>query len=257
MKSDGVVVLERALGILQWIAARRDAGLAEIAQGTGLGKSTVLRLIGCLETTGLLARQSDTQRYHVGPRVLEYSFAASRGNTLITVVHPHMVALEEDLAETVALHVRVGDRRLCIAEVESRTPLRYVHGVGSSGPLYAGAVGKVILANQEPAEQKDLLRRVSLQPITSSAPLHLQELEAELAVVRTRGFALSRGEVVAGAVSVATPVFDRRGDLVAAMSVTGLGERVPEERLGSVVGRLRDAAAAASRTLGHQSQFVC
>ncbi|MBI5443575.1 MAG: IclR family transcriptional regulator [Deltaproteobacteria bacterium] len=253
MKNEGLVVLERALGVLHFVATRTDASLAEISKGMNLGKSTVARLITCLEAAGLLARQPEAQRFYVGPRVLEYSFAARRGSSLIAAAHPHMVSLESEVGETVGLHVRVGDRRLCVHEVESHNPLRYVHGVGRPGPLNAGAIGKVILAFQPLDDQKAVLGRLQGLPVDSLVASGGRELEAELAAIKQRGYGLSRGEIVSGAISLAAPVFDRSGKLAGALSITGLDARIPEERVSSIATNLCDSARTISHSLGHGS----
>lgn len=252
MKNEGLVVLERALCILRFVAERADASLAEISEGTGFGKSTALRLLSSLETAGLLGRQPDTQRYYVGARVFEYSRAASQGSSLIRVAHPHMVSLESEFGEAVGLHVRVGNRRFCVDEVEARNPLRYVHEVGSEGPLSAGAIGKVLLAFLPLGELEDLLSQLEFRPLAGLAPRTRAELEDELEVTRRRGYGVSRGEIVPGTVSVASPVFGREGRVVAALSLTGVAERLPERRLAVAVDRLCEAAGLVSRAFGYR-----
>lgn len=252
MKNQGIVVLDRALAILHYVATHRgEADLTRIATGVGLGKSTVHRLLKSLEDAGLVMRDPGTQRYNVGYRVFEYAFATRKSSSLTRTAYPYMVRLAEAVGETVGLHVQAGDHRLCIEEVESTQLVRYAQGVGSTRLLGIGAVGKLLLAWQPPERRQVLLDRLPLQALTPFTIVDKELLAAELASIRRRRYAISVGEVDEAVFSVAAPVVDFTGSVVAALNATGPRERLQVGGIEAIARELCKTAAAVSATFGY------
>src|SRR6202030_3683936 len=119
--------------------------------------------------------------------------------------------------ETVALFVRQGDRRLCIAELPSVPPLSFKRGVGYSEAIVLGASGSAILAYSR-------LDDAELEQLTSASKVDPATLQRQLAAVKQHGFAHSSSELINGAVAIAAPFFDHIGNHVRQLDVH-LGER--------------------------------
>jgi DNA-binding IclR family transcriptional regulator len=162
-----------------------------------------------------------------------------RANDLITIGTPALERLRQETGETVSLHTILGEERVCIAEFVSPEQIRMESGVGHVYPLYAGAAGKVLIAWDE----ERLSRLPALLPAVGPGTIRShEELEAELAAVRRRGYATSTSEVVPGAASLAVPVFDSNGAVAAAINVAGPATRWNKSKIASSVPKVLEEA---------------
>jgi DNA-binding IclR family transcriptional regulator len=225
----GAQTLLRALDILECFTT--DGGsltLAQISRSVKLTTPTTHRLLRALTLRGMVVDDGN-RHYSLGPTVMRLASAImDRGNDLITIGTPSLERLRAETGETVSLHIALGEKRVCVAELVSPEPIRMESGVGHVYPLYAGAAGKVLLAWDE-----DPLARVpqDLSQVGPSTIVSRTELERELAAVRRRGYATSVGEVVAGATSLAVPVFGNNGTVTAAINVAGPTSRLSRAKI--------------------------
>jgi IclR family transcriptional regulator, acetate operon repressor len=145
--------------------------------------------------------------------------------------------------ETVALFVRQGDRRLCIAELPSVQPLSFKRGVGYSEAIVLGASGGAILAYSR-------LDDAELEQLTSASKVDPATLQRQLAAVKQHGFAHSSSELINGAVAIAAPFFDRSGDVAGSLGVFGPQVRIDAARVDAFGRLLVDEALNLSREIG-------
>lgn len=153
-----------------------------------------------------------------------------------------MEALRDLTGETVALHVQLGRDRLCISEVESTQPLRYISGVGRTAPLHVGSAGKVLLA-WLPTDVVDVYLRTPIERFDSKSITEPAEFRSLLETIHRRGWAESTGERVVGAAAVSVPVLDDQGQLLFSLSVLGPQDRMSAERRRQLVPALQRVAA--------------
>jgi DNA-binding IclR family transcriptional regulator len=224
----GVGVLDKAVGILSFLAAEGPASLAGVVEGTGLARPTAYRLLSALEAHGLVARRGG--RYALGLGLLGWGerAAAVASPGLVEAARPALMGLRDDVGESTQLYVREGDGRVCVASFERATGLRTTVAVGAVLPLDRGSAGKVLLAWAEDAGRFGVTYDV-------------------LAEVRGQGWAESVAEREEGVASVSAPVF-RGGRVVAAVGASGpiarLGERPGERMANRVVEAAREVEAA-------------
>lgn len=216
----GVGVLDRCVALLDALSGGPQT-LRSLADASGLPRPTAHRLLVALEAHRLVARDG-TGSFRLGPRLTELAAQAGPELDLAVASGPVLTRLHAATGESVQLYVRSGDRRLCIAARDAGTGLRDSVPVGALLPLDAGSGGKVLLAWSPGAG--------------SDVP------EAELAAVRSRGWAESVAEREPGVASVSAPVL-RDGVLLAAMCVSG-----PVSRLGQAPGRKLSALVVAAAT---------
>jgi DNA-binding IclR family transcriptional regulator len=188
-----------------------------------LPRPTAHRLAVALERHGLLARDADG-RFVLGGRLVGWGATAGRG--LVDAAQPVLAGLVDATGESAQLYVREGDSRVCVATHERRSGLRDTVPLGAVMPLTRGSGGSVLLAWAPDGA------RFAVEP-------------AVLETVRRQGWAQSVGEREAGVASVSAPVRDVRGEVVAAISVSG-----PADRLGADPGsRLAASVVAAGASL--------
>lgn len=248
--SSDVRSLDRAVAILNvFTRERRELGVSTIAQLTGLTTSTTHRLLGSLVTHGLVQQVSDSKRYSLGSHILRLAYIASGHVNVREAALPIMQRLRNASDETVGLHVlRADNRRMVVDQVESHKPLRRTYTeMGEPIPLHQGAPGKVLLAFLPP-EAAEAILRGPLEAATEVTPVDATSLRTELEEIRRCGYALSFGERVRDIHTVAVPVANHAGAVIAALSVTGPTVRMPRQRLEE----LAELALAAGRELSGQ-----
>jgi DNA-binding IclR family transcriptional regulator len=217
-----VGVLDKSMAVLDAVEAR-PRSLSDLVEATGLSRATAHRLAVALEEHGLL-RRDDDGRFCLGVRLVALGRAAAQAIPLAAAAGPALAALRDETGESSQLYVRDGDRRVCVASLESPHGLRTIVPMGASLPLDRGSAGKVLTADADmPVERRRGGRSV--------------------------GWVESVGEREAGVASVSAPVHDAAGAVVAAVSVSGPVERTtrhPGRKYGAaVVAAARRIEAAA------------
>lgn len=249
---DGVRAVERALAVL--LAFREgDAGLsaAQLQERLPLSRPTLYRLLNALARSGFVQAEGEPRRFRLGPAAGQlarvWAAGARQPPDLPSAARPHMQALWEHTRETVSLFVPDGIDRVCVAELESPQALAFKRGVGYRERVLLGASGRVILAHRPhtPAE----LRRYAAG-LPAARRLDLKAYAAELAATRRRGYAVSRSELIEGAVAMAAPVFGAQGAVVASLAVFGPSVRLGAARVKAVCGDLVREAGLLSQALG-------
>ncbi|MBI3329348.1 MAG: IclR family transcriptional regulator [Nitrospinae bacterium] len=225
--------------------------LVDISRRLGLHKSTVHRLLSLLKRRGLVVADSTSQLYSLGPGLVELAWIVLRQQDLRAVCRPHLEELQRATNETVSLHLRMGDKRVCVEELESGQEVKYSQTLGLTAPLHVGAPGKALLAFLPEEELVRLLPMLSLTPITPDTITDLDALRAELAKTRTRGYAVSIGERSSWAASVSAPIRDRTGQTIAAISVLGPSHRLTPRVLKELGMQAMQAAWKISAAFGY------
>jgi IclR family transcriptional regulator, acetate operon repressor len=226
-----------------------DAGVTELARRLGLHKSTASRLLATLERRGLVEQDDETGRYRLGLAILRLAERAEETLDLRGIARADMERLARETRETVGLVTLDGDAAMTVAQVDGPNMVACADWTGRTVSLHGLAAGKVMLATYA---ERDVLRLVKqgLEARTERTITRLEPLLEELARVRRRDHATSFGEWEPGVNGIAVPVRDRRGRIVAALTVWGAAYRVTPARVPDLVACARAAAAAISVRLG-------
>jgi DNA-binding IclR family transcriptional regulator len=247
--SNRVQAVERSIGILMALADGART-LTDVTRATGLSKGTAFRLLASLNHEQLVIKDPTDNAYLLGPGFLRL-FQGVMGDlgSIATLARPVLIELWSTSRETVALHVRTGAERICVAELPSPQPIRYVSGVGTAAPLHVGSAGKVLLAFLTPATLERTLPALPLGQATEATITDVDLLRQELATINRQGWAMSTGERIVGASAISVPIRSAT-DAVAALSVLGPSDRLsPQARL-ALLPELRKAASAIEEMLG-------
>jgi len=232
-----VRAVERALEILMCFTDSTDLGLSEIANRLSLHKSTVHRLLATLENKGFLIRDAQTEKYRLGFRIWELSANLTHNDDPATVLLPEMERLRDLIEETISLYIRDGKERIRIQAVQSRQPIRRVAPVGARMPLAVGASSKVLVAYAEPGLLEELLNDEDW-PEYVDRNAYVEQLEQ----IRQQGYATSVEERELGTAAIAAPIFNRNGQLVAALAASGPSNRLTLEKMKEYAPLILDAA---------------
>ncbi len=244
-----VGAVDRALSLLEALADAPDSGVTELAERTGATKSMTFRLLYTLEARGYVVKDADRRTYALGYRTMLLGDQGRRQSRLVAEAEPFLEALAGETRENALLLLREGANSVCIALHASPQPLRIFAAVGRVGPLHAGGGPKVLLA----FAPEDVRRAVMAGPLprfTDATPADPAILEAALETIRRDGVAVSQGEIDPEICSIAAPVRDHSGGVIAALSVTGPAARLDAPAQDRVRAAVRDAAARLSLRLG-------
>ncbi|WP_432182217.1 IclR family transcriptional regulator domain-containing protein [Streptomyces sp. NBC_00063] len=215
---DFVESLARGLAVLTVFGpGRAELNLTGIAAATGLARATARRSLITLEHLGYVASRG--RGFRLTPRVLALGFPPLSHLTLPEIATPHMRALSAELHDSVSLTVLDGDDIRYTARVATSRVMSVNISVGTRFPAFATSMGRVLLAGLAPAERAAFLARADLAPLTPRTITGADRLDALLDDVRHRGHALVDGELEEGLRSVAVPVRDLAGQVVAAVNV--------------------------------------
>ncbi|MET3803358.1 DNA-binding IclR family transcriptional regulator [Nakamurella sp. UYEF19] len=243
--SAGRSVTSRALAVLSAFDTDLPrAGLSEIAARAGLPLSTCHRLVAELVAWGGLVRRPDG-RYEIGPRLWELGLLAPVSRELRDVALPFMQDLAATTGENVQIAVRRGLQALYVERISGTRSVAVVSRSGSELPLHATGVGKVLLAHADPgviAEAMDHLIRV-----TAFTVVERGRMLRQLAEIRRRGWSETAQEMTIGTYSIAVPVSDRSGRVIAALGIVAAGNR---GGLAKLAPALMLAARGISRSIG-------
>jgi IclR family KDG regulon transcriptional repressor len=221
-----VRAVERALDILLCFTTGTDLAMSEIAEKVGLHKSTVHRMLATLEDRGFLERDPSSERYHLGMRMWELSAHLSRSDDQAVIWQPEMERLRDRLGETVSIYVRDGSERVRIQAVQSNQPVRRVAPVGARLPLYAGASSKVLIAYSDRFVQEQIFGDPAWL-----LTIDLDQYKQQLEEIVEQGYATSFEEREPGVAALSAPIFNRHGQVAAALSVSGPASRLTMESM--------------------------
>lgn len=239
-----VRAVERALDILLCFTEESEFTLTEISVRVSLNKSTVYRLLASLEGKGFLIRDSNTDKYRLGFRIWELSANLVRDDDPAMLFLSEMERLRDLLGETISLYVRDGRERIRIQAVESKHPIRRVAPIGIRLPLAVGASSKVLVAFADDS-MKEYILQDPLWPNSVNRESFLQQLE----VIHQKGYATSVEEREQGTSAVATPIFNRHGQVMAALSVSGPATRFTLKKMDEIAPIIQDAAKRMGKML--------
>jgi IclR family transcriptional regulator, acetate operon repressor len=214
--------LEKALAVLEAVGDQPQAvGLPDLAARLNLPRQTVHRVLGQLQHAGLVARHPMRERYSVGPRMTRLALASLNSRNQGAPVRAILADLVEEVKETCNIGVLDDLEYVYLERIECKWPLRTHLGAGSRVSAYGTSGGKTLLAELEPGQCKRLLKSRKLEAYTPRTITKLPDLEAELARIRSRGFALNNQEYLDGIVGLAVPIKDEDGRAVAALAMHG------------------------------------
>ena len=215
---------------------------------------SAFRTLGTLEELGFLAQDASTKRYRLGLRVLDLGQACLSGMVFPHVALPFLEELASTTRRSANMAVLDGADIVFVARASVTRLMSVNLSVGSRLPSHCTSMGKVLLADLDEDERKDLFDSAELRRYTARTITSVLELEQALHAIRAQGFAISREELEPHLTTMAAPVRDATGRTVAAINVamfSGPGEEVDTFE-GDVLLKVLDSARVVSAALGYR-----
>jgi DNA-binding IclR family transcriptional regulator len=236
--------LQRAVALLRALGSG-PSRVSEVGKTLGFTQATTHRLLQQLVQEGLVEQLAD-KRYGLSLGLFELAARAGERGGLRSQFRPALLRLGASLGDSVFLLVRAGFDAMCLDRWEGPFPIRSFTGdIGGRVPLGVGQGSMAILANLPEAEREEVIRH-NVPRLAGMGAIDGVYLRTEIAKVRKQGYADTNSGLIEGMAGVGVPVFDARGEVVAALSIGTLSARLKGERLQVVVDLLRREAGALS-----------
>lgn len=244
--------VDRALQLLE-ILSEYPEGLAAKAleESLELNKVTVHRLLATLENRGFVERVGNS--YQIGLKVVELSSRKLNNVELKTEAAPYLRSLVNELGLPVQLAIIDGYEAIFIDKVQSVNSFRMYSQIGKRIPLYASGVGKALLMEESDEAILTRLEPVEFKAFTQTT---LKSKEAVLEAVkeaRKLGYAIDDEEHEAGIYCIAVPIWDYRGEIIAALSVGDTKRSFIEKPEEKCIERIKETSLKISKRLGYMS----
>jgi IclR family KDG regulon transcriptional repressor len=252
MKRYGAPSVKKAFEILGVLSSSKEGlGVSEIARDLNIAKSTVHGMTSTLEELGAVMRDPQTKRYRLGLTLFELGRLVYSQIDLKTLARPIMEELMEKTQASVFLGILNWDHVTELDIVESRQDLKITAPIGTTIPLFAGAVGKVFLASMEEKQTEKIIRSKGLTRFTKNTIVDPERYYQELRSVRKKGYAVDDEEYIPGVRAVASPIV-RLGQLMSAIWVVGFKASLDEKKMEAIIKVTKKAAEAIRNRIQEQ-----
>jgi PcaR/PcaU/PobR family beta-ketoadipate pathway transcriptional regulator len=244
-----VPALSRGLALLEAFSAERPSlTLSELSKAVGLSRSSTYRLVYTLEDMGFLLRDKGNKTYRLGTRILGLGFAYLASQELIELARPHLEALRDRTNCSAHLGVVEGTELIYVVRVPDRKALTSHIRVGSRLAAHATSMGRAILSHLPESELRHRFSGAQLEAYTAHTATDLDSLLELLAADRARGYIISRSAYEEGIASVAAPVRDANGVVIAAINISTPESTLKGDELETT---LKDAVLETAETISH------
>lgn len=241
----GVEILSKAMALCFALEAEGELTAQQLSDRVGEPASSTFRLLSQLTQLGWIERGPSRGTYRLGLMFLTIGGHVEDHLDVRDAAAPSLTLLAQQLSVASYLSVRRGNAAVCIERVEAPDVRSHATRIGDSLTLHSGAASLAILSFLPPSERDAYL--ASITPTVGERSV--DAMRAELSATRSRGYSISDGNVTPGIAAVAAPVYNYRGELEAALSVSGLRERVVGD-LEQTSGLVQQEARATSVRLG-------
>ncbi|MBV1757357.1 MAG: IclR family transcriptional regulator [Dethiosulfatibacter sp.] len=246
--------VDRTINIIEVLSNHRDGlGLTELSQIIGLHKSTVHRLLLTLISHGYVSQNPQNQQYHMTIKMYELGSRVIDSMDLSKVSRPYLKALRDATNEVVHLVIPDGTDIVYIDKMESNNSIRMHSRIGARSPLYSTSAGKAMLAYLPESRIREIWDASDIIQRTPNTVVKYDQLLVVLEKVRENGYALDEEENEPGIRCIGAPIFNHKGDVIGAISISGPTMRVTPEVVETFKEHILKYTRLISQELGYRT----
>lgn len=250
-QENGIQSINRALDIIELLSAEGDGlGVSEISRRIGLHKSTTYRILQTLAARNYVEK-NDEGTYRIGLNLIKTVSCYINSLELQTEARPFIARITGDLGLTCHLGVLDGNEVVYIEKMDVYSDVRLYSQIGVHVPSYSCSLGKCLLSNFSNSDLRKIMANCSFTRFTDKTIASIEELSRDLDLVRKRGWAMDDEESKGGYRCVGAPIYDYRGDIIAAISASGSTATFTEDRIRPVAEYLMLRANEISKSMGY------
>ncbi|MFC5591965.1 IclR family transcriptional regulator [Sporosarcina soli] len=240
----------RSLDILNLFIDHEELTFQEIIDLSGIPKTSVYRMLMTIEDMGFVEKGADS-KYRLGLLFLKFGDLVSRRLDIRQVAYPIMKDLHNDVEEAVNLIIQQGDEAIYIEKIDTYQKVRLYTAIGRRSPLYAGACSRVILSYLPDNEIAKYVASTELKPFAQGTITEKDHLMETIHQARENGYTVSHSELENHTSSIAAPIFDHQGYVIAGISIAGIEANYQNERISYLADKVMRAAQEISKRLGY------
>lgn len=223
--------LYKAIKLLDYFTGEStELGVTELAEKSGMLKSTIHNILSTYELCGIMERNNQTNKYHLGIKILELSNQLYRNNDVRQIVRPYMEQIVSKIGENMYFAKLYDNEVIYLDAVFPKDVISGRNMIGIRAKAYCTGIGKAMLA----FETEDIIEEVIRSGLISYTDHTIKDgkhLKKELAQIRKQGFAVDNMEHEYGVCCVAVPIRDYKGNVVAACSLSGPSLRFTDQKI--------------------------
>jgi len=249
-----VQVLDRAFAVLEIVSNERTSALsaAEIAEKAQLNRSTVYRLLESMAAHGYIEKNPQG-RYRLGIKLVSLAGNYINSLELVTIAQPYLWDLAYQLNLSSYMAILSGAEVVYVARADSFRRNSVFTEIGWRAPAYATAHGLCLLSQFSAAALNTVLANVTFDKLAKNTVTNADDLKKMLREVRARGYAIDDESFENGMRCIGMPVYNYCGEVIAAISVSGSCEHLPNSEWCKVVDIVASAANTISNKMGYIS----
>ena len=250
-KLDSVQSVDRVLDIIEVLSTEQDGlGVTTIAKKVGLHKSTAHRLLTTLANRGYVAKTGEGN-YKIGLKLIEAVSCYINSLELQTEARPYLMQLTGELGLTSHLGILDRDMVVYIEKMDVVSSIRMYSQIGLRMHSYCSSLGKCLLSNYSKEELNGIMKDCSFIKFTNNTIGSMEELHKEINKVRKQGWAMDNEEYEICHRCIGAPIYDYKGDIIAAISASGPKNLIKDDRIQEVANAVKKAALELSRSMGY------
>ncbi len=253
--ADGYPVpsIHRAFILLEAIAENeRGLGVSELARLTGWPKSSIFNILTTLTKDGYIAQEPESGRYNMTIKLFSLSGTLVERMDIRRLAYPLLIEVMEKTGETVNLGILDDSEAIYLETIAGPSAIRVNTWPGKRLPIHRTSLGKALAAELKQEELAAIIAKTGLPRSTPNTHTTLEALQADLELTRQRGYAVDNEEDEVGMRCIGAPIRNYRSKTVAAVSVTGLAQRMPLENMPEIAIAVMDTARRISELLGYR-----
>lgn len=249
--TDHIQIIDRVFTLIEQLCQHdQPLGPTALAQMTGMSKATVYRLLNALKARGYV-ESSPQGAYYLGPRLVALVSSHLNSLELIAEARPYLSQLTRELNLTAHLGILDKDQVIYVEKLDALPAGQLDEQIGFRVPAYCSSLGKCLLAALSGDALEETMRQIQWRRYTANTIATPSALLQHLRQVRRQGWGMDDCEYEPDHRCIAAPVYDYRGEVIAAISASGSLVRLPDSFQPQVVRVVKAAAAALSRRLGY------
>jgi DNA-binding IclR family transcriptional regulator len=247
--------VERTLDIIETLSEYRvGVGVTTLSNELKLHKSTVHRLLTTLMMRKYVEQDPETSKYKLGMKLFELGNAVLSKLDIRQQAMPYLRQLWKLTGETIQLAVVDQTKVLYIDVLETMERVGVKSNVGERTPLHCSASGKIWLANLPQERLEEVLKGIKFESFTPNTITSIDKLKEAINKARELGYGIDNQEYILDLVSVAAPVKNSRGRVIACISIVAPALRTNEAKIKELGEKVKETAEKISQSMGYNNK---
>ena len=247
---ESVAAVLKVFALLQALAENNETGISDLSVRLAMPKATVYRFLQTMMTVGYVRQEKDSERYGLTMKMFELGTKALQFPDLVDLAKNHMQMMADLTGETVHLGTLIDSEIIYLHKVDSRHTLGMYSRVGRRAPLHCTAIGKVLMAWEDPERRDRVLKGCDFKRFRDKTVVDANAFLVELAQVKTQGYGEDREEFDDHIRCLGVPIFDRLNRPIAGFSISFPTFRYDDAKRPEIVAMLQAASKDISAQLG-------